>query len=448
MPDDAAVLETATDTPALETPSDTTDTTTATPAAAEPAAPASEAIEPEPEPTPDQGIEWPLEDEGEPEAAATEAQPPAAAAAEPTEPATLTPAQRWGPPALTKLLTESPELAKVAEANPRLRSQLYQMARRSGELAEFQQVMPTIGAAREAAEAKGALAAFDESFYGNQPEEFLKRLYEAQLVTDQATGNKVSSGAYERMAQSLHGALFDHLSGLAETQGNGRLQEAVQTIREALGWAQPRHSRAQDRTDPELPLELRQQLDRGRQAEAQLQRLHLQSRQQEQTTRENWRNETAAEAARQITDFASGLLAKAAFTDYEKQAITRDFLESVVKLAESDPVQNAVIEELFSKGGMSPQTRQQMVQRTLSWVRQHVREAMEPHIKRATAARATAQAARDARRSQARREPASAGGAANVAVPNDREVAGALRTKLGRNPTDRELLNALMADAS
>ncbi|MGH9505842.1 MAG: hypothetical protein ACRD13_02870, partial [Terriglobales bacterium] len=139
--------------------------------------------------------------------------------------------ERFGTAALTRMLRDNPKLGEVAQADPRLRSTLYAMARRSGELSELQGVVPTAAAAREAVQSHRALAEFDRVYFGGQPEEFLSRLYAAQVRDGQ------SSGVYERVMQYAHGLLFDGLERSAAQSGDERLAEAVSVIREALPWA-------------------------------------------------------------------------------------------------------------------------------------------------------------------------------------------------------------------
>ncbi|MGH9414577.1 MAG: hypothetical protein ACRD0Y_12680, partial [Terriglobales bacterium] len=72
------------------------------------------------------------------------AEPAAPAAPEEAQPAAA--AARVGTAALSRLLQENPELAAAA-ANPRVKAQLYQMARRSQDLAAYQEALPSLSQA-------------------------------------------------------------------------------------------------------------------------------------------------------------------------------------------------------------------------------------------------------------------------------------------------------------
>src|SRR6185437_11186251 len=109
------------------------------------------------------------DDEGAEEETAADTVAEPAAPAEDAETAPLKgAATRLGTAALTKLLKEQPELAKLADEQPRVKAQLYQMARRSQELAEYQDLMPSLTVAREAQQAAATIAGYDQAYFGNQ----------------------------------------------------------------------------------------------------------------------------------------------------------------------------------------------------------------------------------------------------------------------------------------
>jgi hypothetical protein len=150
---------------APETAAPAADTVTGTAGeAASAAAVAPEAIE----------IQYPDE---EPELDA-EADPAAAAGAPGDEaPATA----KLGTAALSKLLKDNPALQQAADASPRVKAQLYQMARRSQELNQYQELLPSVTRAREAAQAASQLQNLDKAYFGESPQQFWNSLFQAQM---------------------------------------------------------------------------------------------------------------------------------------------------------------------------------------------------------------------------------------------------------------------------
>lgn len=437
MVDDMAVLDAAPEaaaeaTAAVETgaEAEATAATAATAAAgAETAAPPVEVAWPEESETPDEG-------EGESGAggeAAGGGDPSATDAATGQEAASGGAASaRYGTAALSRMLKEQPELQAAAEASPRVKAQLYQMARRSQELAEYQELMPSLGRAREAAEAQQALQNYDQAYFGKAPEQFWQGLHQASGAT----------GAYERNVQFLHQLFLDGLGERAASQGNESLTGAVEAIREALGWGNSRHARSQatdgnrgaNEATTSLPPQIRQQLE-----ELQHLRTRLSAEQQQQS--EAFVNAAGEEVGRELRGFVDGILAETGFSDYEKANIARDFIERVSELSEQDRVHNAALEDILARRGSTPEARAEIVRRSLQWVRQNGREVLEPILKQVGASLKQRQQQRQAARAKARVEPAAASAVASPAAqPSARDLVRQAETKLGRRLTDREIL--------
>lgn len=422
MPDDIEILDTAdaagsepaaaaTELAAAAEPAAAPETTAP---AAEPAAAAEpEAIE----------VEYP-EGEGEGEAQAT-------AAAEP-KPEAAAETGRFGPSALTRALAENQPLAAALEAAPRLKSQLYQMARRSQELALYQDVVPSLARAREAVEAQRALGQMDESYYAGEPQQFWQALR-------QASGE---SGAYERHAQFLHKVFLDRLEGAG-------LGEAVDAIRGALGWGNTSRTpgpRAQTGettagANEKLPLHIRQKLEAAEQSARELQQLRSRLSEGERQANEKFMDETATAAGKEIRGFVDGILAKTGLSDYDRTNIARDFLERVAELADQDKVHNAALEEILRAGGATPAVQAQMVQRITAWTRQNGRDILEPILARAGAGLKQRQERRETARASARPEPRSTGAPAQPARPHARDLVKQAQETLGRRLSDLEILN-------
>ncbi|HVA64316.1 MAG TPA: hypothetical protein VNF74_11375 [Terriglobales bacterium] len=373
---------------------------------------------------------------------------PAPEAAGTAEPEPDAHSARFGTAALTRLLREQPELAKAAEQNPRARAQLYQMARRSQDLAKYQEVLPSLARAQEAVEAADALANYDRAYFGDSPESFWRGLYDAQVQADPATGQRRSSGVYERNVQFLHQIFLDRVAQQAAREGNEDLTTAVQAIRGSLGWgnsrtARPQASEGQQRgfeQETNLPPHIRQRLEQAEQNARELEQLRSRRSGEERQKQETFLDETASEAGRELRGFVDGLLANSRLSDYDKANIARDFLERVSELADQDKVHNAALEEILRAGGASPQTRSQMVARVKAWARQNGRDILEPILQRAGAGLKQRQQQREAVRAKARTEPAAAGAPANPRQPSARDLVKGAEAKLGRRLTDREIL--------
>ncbi|MGH9467910.1 MAG: hypothetical protein ACRD1Y_11205 [Terriglobales bacterium] len=354
---------------------------------------------------------------------------PAATEAGTQEQAESAGATKWGPSALSRWLKESPEL-QAAAANPRLKAQLYQMARRSQELAEYQDVLPSLSLARDALSAQEALDGLDAHYYGVDPEQFWTKLHEASGAT----------GAYERQVQFLQHTFLRGLEGRAAERGDTTLNDAVQAIREALGWGNssktpdPRAKDGIPHAGSTLPPHIRQQLEELE---------HLRSRRsiEAQQANEQFLDETAQEARREIEGFVGGILAQANLSEYDKANVTRDFLEQVVQLADQDKVHNAALQEAMAAGALTPHTRAQMIARVKAWTRQNGRDILEPILKRAGTGLRQRQTQRQSATAHARREPAAAGAPGALVQPGARDLVRAAEQKLGRRLSDREILD-------
>ena len=395
-------------------------------------------------------IEFPDDDGAAEETAAdTVAEP--AAPAEDAETAPLKGAvTRLGTAALTKLLKEQPELAKLADEQPRVKAQLYQMARRSQELAEYQDLMPSLTVAREAQQAAATIAGYDQAYFGNQPQQFWDGLHQASGAT----------GAYERNVTFLHQVFLDRMEQHALQDGNQNLTQAVATLRESLGWhgsaAQARAEQGNSQPTPpspalesgahatnhgqQLPLHVRQRLERAEQLEREVEQLRTRRSEEERQASDRFMDETAQEAGRELQSFIGEMLANARLSDYDKRNIARDFLEQVANLADQDKVHAQAMAEILNRGGATPQTRQQMIARVKQWARQNGRDILEPILQRAGAGLKQRQVQREAARAQQRTEPSSAGAPSPPRQPTARDVVKSAESKLGRRLTDREIL--------
>lgn len=404
----------------------------------EPAAAGSEAVGEQPSipvleegaadsPTGEAGldIEYPDEPpEADPE---VDPEPEAAPAKADSEPGS----QRFGTAALTRMLKDNPELEKAAANSPRIKAQLYQMARRSQELQQYQDLVPSLSRAREAVEKAQAIDGFDQSFFGNQPEQFWSRMHAAAG----------SSGAYERNVQFLQQTFLDAVAERAAQGGDNSLSGAVKAIREALGWgtsSRTPDSRAAGDTnrgasEQDLPVHIRQQLQ-------ELEQLRRRRSEEEKQAHEKFWDETAQEAGREIRGFVEGILAQARLSDYDKQNIVRDFLEDVARLADEDKVHNAALDDLFRQGGATPATRAQMIARVKQWARQNGRDILEPILRKAGAGLKQRQQQREAAAAKARVEPQAGGTPSPPLQATARDLVHQAEQKLGRRLSDREIL--------
>ncbi len=360
-------------------------------------------------------------------------------------------AGKLGTAALSKLLKENPALRQAADASPRVKAQLYQMARRSQELNQYQELLPSVTRAREAAQAAAQLQNLDKAYFGESPQQFWNSLFQAQMQPDPATGQVRSSGAYERNVQYLQRSFLDHMEQQAQRDKNNDLTGAVRSLRDALGWSPAHSSPALEGHGPveaapaaalsnQLPAHIRQKLEQADHNARELEQLRLRRSEDEQRQAKHFMGETAAEVAGELRGFVNGLLGTAKLSDYDKQNIARDFLEAVSGLAGQDKVHNAAIEEILRAGGHNASTRAKIVARSKAWARQNGRDILEPILARAGAGLKQRQAQREAAQARGRSEPAAAGAPASPQAPSARDLVRSAETRLGRRLTDREIL--------
>jgi hypothetical protein len=405
----------------------------------EPAAAGSEAVGEQPSvpvleentaasPTGETGLEIEYPDEPPEADPEVDPEPEAAPAKADSEPGS----QRFGTAALTRMLKDNPELEKAAASSPRIKAQLYQMARRSQELQQYQDLVPSLSRAREAVEKAQAIDGFDQSFFGNQPEQFWSRMHAAAG----------SSGAYERNVQFLQQTFLDAVAERAAQGGDNSLSGAVTAIREALGWgtsSRTPDSRAAGDTnrgtsEQDLPVHIRQQLQ-------ELEQLRRRRSDEERQAEEHFLDDTAQEAGRAVRGFVEGILAQARLSDYDRQNVVRDFMEEVARLADEDKVHNAALDDLYRQGGATPATRAQMIARVTQWTRQNGREVLEPILRKAGAGLKQRQQQREAVTAKARSEPRASGMPGALTQPAARDLVRSQEQKLGRRLTDREVLD-------
>lgn len=383
-------------------------------------------------------IQYPDEDEPaeEPNAAA-EAKPADSSAA--GDDAGDAAAGRHGPRELTKLISENEPLKAFLDTNPRVKSHLYQLARRSGELNDYQQLFPTLTRAKDAVASQRQLQELDRAYLQGQPQEFLSRLWEAQATTDPLTGQQVSSGVYERHVQFLHSLMLEALAQQAEESRDSKLQGAVETIREALGTTRP--SPAQGDSLRTLPPSIRKRLADAERAAAELDDLRLRRSEELAAQQDHFRQEIVRDTAEKLDEFVRGLLANTGLNEYTQRAVARDFIERAAELADRDPVHAAAMEELFFQDA-GPATRERLVAKALAWARGHAREILEPIVRGATEAARREQVEREsARAARHRPEPSSVGTPAPPERPSVRDLIARREGNLKRRLSDREILD-------
>lgn len=412
-------------------------------ASAAPAAPAAPQADSAPAETPANDLAIPYPEETVEEADSEESQP----RGEPSQPeagrdasegaAPL--AARHGPQALTKLINENAPLKEFLEANPRAKSHLYQLARRSGDLDAYQQMLPTLNRAKEAVESQRQLQDLDRLYLQGTPQDFLSRLWESQATTDPLSGQLVSSGVYERHVRFLHGLMLEALNQQAAESRDTKLQNAVDIVREALGTT--RSSPVQGDALSDLPPSIRRRLADAERAAAELEDLRLRRSEEMAEQQENSKQEIVRDTTERLDKFVRGLLANTGLNEYTQRAVARDFIERAAELADRDPVHAASMQELFLRDA-SPATRERLVNKALGWARQHAREILEPIVRGAAEAARREQVEREsARAARHRPEPASAGSPAPPERPSVRDLIARRESGLKRRLSDREILD-------
>jgi hypothetical protein len=280
---------------------------------------------------------------------------------------------------------------------------------------------------------------------GNDSQSFWQMIYDGQTRTDPATGEKTSSGAYERHVGWLRNTILDRIADTAKTSNNEQLAEAVATIKDALGTSPS--SSAKDGAagtnfdEQSLPPQLRQQLEAGKRALAEQEQSRTRRAQEEARATEQFNDDTASKAAAELSGFVNSLLSNTRLSDYDKEHIARDFIDAVAEHADRDKVHSAAIAEMLRAGNNSQEAQQRVVRQVMQWARLNGRDILEPILTKAGASMKQRQAERDNKlATRNRSDPKSSGAPARAALPNAREVVKAAQQKLGRRLSDREIL--------
>lgn len=412
----------------------------------------------QPAETPSYEVEYPEDEEAEESGQGAEGAE-TAKPAEQTEGAAEAGSGRYGVAALDKLLKENEPLRQVLDANPRVRSHFFHLARRAQELEQFQTIVPTPARAREVVGKAQQLDGLDRLYYGDNPQEFLEHLREASYLRDPqnpdayqldpVTKQPISNGAYEKTAQFMNQTFLDALDERAQASGNENLQDAVKTIRDALRWspsspARDGQGRFRSNEDDNLSPEIRQQLERGRAAARELEELRRRRSEEAGQSSQQFMSGVGAEVRQGLHDFVGGLLAKTSFSDYDKEKIAEDFINEMSALGDQDTVHAAALDDIFRQGGLTQQTRQQAVRMALSWARRNGAPVLETIIKKAGGSIRSAQAQRQAVQAQAaatRREPVAGGRPAAPQRLDLRQQVTKIQKDTGRRLSDLEILN-------
>lgn len=410
----------------------------------------------------DIAVEPAAEAPGEEAAAdASEGEPQEAAAEE------TTPAEPLHPH-VEALVAKHPGLKQAMEADPGLQASLGAAAQSVAELTEFREVFPSLDDARKAAGHAAALTSFDALYFNESPEaskQLLLHLYENQFLRDPDTGDfvtddkgqRISSGAYERLTGAYRDILFGHMVEQAAAEGDHELNGAVEILRARLGGSSKSkgskpdskpsgkpvasHNAAADSSEekpaePELPAEV----------QARLRRLEEIERQQTEHDQRNWHDyyhsvgQAVEQAVRADIEQALG---QAALPAYMRGKLVDDILQDLNRQAGDDASYQNRVQSLLRASGRSESARQRIVAAARSHARNRIAPVAQRHLNQAVQDLRQEQDERTAkvREQQKRVEVKSSGAAPPPVRRSDGERIRAAEQKLGRRLSDREILD-------
>lgn len=355
---------------------------------------------------------------------------------------------------LEELVAKHPGLKQAIETDPALKTSLQETARRVMELTEFRQVFPSIDEARKAAGHSAALTSFDELYFNETPEaskQLLLHLYENQFLRDPDTGDfviddkgqRISSGAYERLTGTYREILFNHMIEQAAAEGDDELHSAVETMRSRLTGKKgnkPTAAKAEPATiaddKSELPVEV----------QARLRRLEEIERQQTDLDQRNWHDyfQSVGQAVEQaVRADIEQALGEAALPAYMRSKLVEDILSDLNKQAGDDASYQNRVQSLLRASGRGESARQRIVAAARSHARSRITPVAQRHLNQAVQDLHQEQDDRAAkvREQQKRVEVKSSGAAPPPVRRSDSERIRATEQKLGRRLSDREILD-------
>lgn len=357
-------------------------------------------------------------------------------------------------PHVEELVAKHPGLKQAMEADPALKASLQETAQHVMELTEFRQVFPSVDEARKAAGHAAALTSFDELYFNESPnasKQLLLHLYENQFLRDPETGDfvtddkgqRISSGAYERLTGAYRDILFNHMTEKAAAEGDHDLQGAVETLRSRLMGkkdGKPAAAKAEPATiadeKAELPAEV----------QARLRRLEEIERQQTDLDQRHWQDyfQSVGHAVEQaVRADIEQALGQAALPAYMRSKLVEDILSDLNKQAGDDASYQNRVQSLLRASGRSESARQRIVAAARSHARSRIAPVAQRHLNQAVQDLHQEQEERGAKvREQQKRVEVKSSGAAPAPVRrSDSERIRSAEQKLGRRLSDREILD-------
>lgn len=361
-------------------------------------------------------------------------------------------------PHLKALLQKHPGLKQAMESDPALWESLGEAAQSMADLAEFRQVFPSLDEARKAAGHAAALSTFDELYFNESPQaskELLLHLYENQFLRDPETGDfvtddkgeRISSGAYDRLTGAYREILFNHMVERAAAEGDNELHTAVEVMRARLAGkkgAKPAANAkpANEADGEEKSAETQLPAD----VQARLKRLEDIEKQQAEIEQRSWHDyyqsvgETVEQAVRADIEQALG---QAALPAYMRSKLVEDILGDLNKQAGADASYQNRVQSLLRASGRSESARQRIVAAARSHVRSRIAPVAQRHLNQAVQDLRQEQEQRTTkvREQQKRVEVKSSGAAPPPVRRSDSERIRSAEQKLGRRLSDREILD-------
>lgn len=360
-------------------------------------------------------------------------------------------------PHLEGLVAKHPALKQALEADPALQASLGEAAQSVTDLAGFREVFPSLDEARKAAGHAAALTTFDELYFNESPDaskQLLLHLYENQFLRDPDTGDfvsddkgqRISSGAYERLTGTYREILFAHMTEQAAAEGDQELQGAVETLRSRLegrgeGKKSGKPTAKAEQTPaaddkPELPTDV----------QARLRRLDEIERQQADHEQRTWHDyyQSVGQAVEQaVRADIEQALGQAALPAYMRGKLVEDILADLNKQAGDDASYQNRVQSLLRASGRSEPARQRIVAAARSHARNRIAPVAQRHLNQAVQDLRQEQEERASkvREQQKRVEVKSSGSAPPPVRRSDSERIRSAEQKLGRRLSDREILD-------
>lgn len=370
---------------------------------------------------------------------------------------------------LNERLAKSPEFKALVDKDPELKKQLFYAARRNERATIYDEMFQTPAMAKEVHSAANEFFEFKDS-YSENPEEALKQLFVMTIEKDDkgemvrgSDGRFVTSGAFDK-AMALHrSAFYGQLDQLAQGLGDNAfgntditqadLSEAIrifQVMESEFGFGKAPAPRAAAvppaPVDSTLPADVQAKLDR-------LDKLEKGAQDSQKQTFDTFRTSVTTEVTKALetdvkTRLAAVLPTNSAMTDYTKNAIVRDVIQEVEKLAKANAAHKSIFERSLKSAPRDGDGIKKMVDLERSYAKEIfpriLSRLLTQNTQSVVAQNGTMRGKLDGQMS--RKELETSGGGGAPARPDAKEKArelDAAARKAGKRMTDMDIVNML-----